>query len=129
LSKDESISLFQTFGIDPNVAGEIEGDESVSGVYAQKKNAESWTTNPALAYKFAIASMPPGKRMVVILSADVMDNPGLFLSGPDGFYKLMSIHQKSDENEVLSLGSIRVNRVVWSTFPKTSMKMKSFLSV
>jgi len=128
LSKEEAVGLLRGLGVSPDFADELEGDAVVGGTYSPQKNADSWTNEPAIAYRFATASVPPGKRMIVILAADVAENSGTFLSGPDGFYNLLSLRSKSDENEVLALGPVRIGRVVWSTLAKSSPKMQNFLS-
>lgn len=52
-----------------------------------------------------------------VVFADVAQNPGVFLAGPDGFYDLANLGIFFDEEESIALGPVVVSAVTWVAYP------------
>jgi len=77
---------------------------------ARGSGISSWTDEMEVALGFT-----GGRKVPIILHALVEENPGIFMSGPGGLYKVNSFATFADkESEVLAAGSVKVYMI---TFP------------
>lgn len=71
----------------------------------------SWSTSKKVARDFAEGG---DRGMSVIFHASVADNPGRFVAGPGGLYKVQGFEQYDSEKEAIGLGPIKVFKVEWN---------------
>lgn len=89
------------------VVGEIEKNFTFE---PRGSGISSWTNDMDVARMFS-----SGKNVPIILHAWVQENPGTFVSGPGGLYKIRSFASYADkESEVLAAGPVEVYMI---TFP------------
>ena len=86
------------------------GEIETSFTFEPRSGISSWTSDMDVARMFS-----SGKKVPIILHARVQENPGTFVSGPEGFYKIRSFASYADkESEVLAAGPVEVYMI---TFP------------
>ena len=101
----------------------LKGSVETSYTYAPKASS-SWTNNRSVAKTFAKRGTSPdptwatwssqNRPYAVVLHARVSDNPNMFVTGPDGLYKLKKIEALfGNEHESIALGPIRIFKVEW----------------
>ena len=82
----------------------------------------SWTLDKSSAEPF---THPSQLRLAeidediyrIIMTAKISDNPGKFISGPDGLYKVRGFDIFEDEIEIIGLGNnIKVSRIDWELY-------------
>jgi hypothetical protein len=91
------------------------GREDVSAVVRGKPKSEdesSWTNNWTVAANFARDEI--GGGIAVVFAAEPGDNPGTFIEGPGGFYKLPYLDVFSRERESIALGPVKISAVYWA---------------
>ena len=110
---------------DPPPSGEAEG----RFLYEPLGNAvSSWSSKRSVAEDYADVSKSSFSasqlrgRYCVVLTAEASDNPGIFLSGPDGLYRLHAAVQFSKEAEALALGPVRFTSASWVAADPTKAK-------
>jgi hypothetical protein len=101
----------------PGPSGQVEGRFRYEPV---GNGVSSWTTDRKVAADYADPSKTffTGKQLVgrygVVLSAEASDNPGRFLVGTDGLYRLHAAVQFVKEAEALALGPVRFSGASWT---------------
>jgi hypothetical protein len=76
----------------------------------EHEGASSWTLSKDVADDFAQDSSMPYS---VILAANISDNPDKFVTGPDGLYDVNGLNNFTTEQEVISLGDVKVAGIKW----------------
>jgi uncharacterized RmlC-like cupin family protein len=71
----------------------------------------SWTLDKAAAEEFASTREPTWWS--IVLEATVADNPGTFISCPDGLYKTKMAADYEEESEVIALGTVKFKKAYW----------------
>lgn len=114
--------LYRGMVLSGDILGEILGREDFPpyGVetldrfvkIARDDSSSSWTSIPDSARVFTRRT-PKGKYSVIVV-ANVADNPGRFIEGRNGFYKLRELSDLEIEQESIGLGRIRVHKIHWS---------------
>ncbi len=101
----------------PGPSGEVEGSFRYESV---GNGVSSWTVDRSVAEDYANPSKTffTAKQLVgrygVVLSAEASDNPGRFLAGPDGLYRLHAAVQFVKEGEALALGPVKFSGASWT---------------
>jgi len=94
------------------------GTADVSATYrASRGAATSWTEDRQMAVEFAKNAFADrydtGAEYTLVLVARVSDNPKVFLSGPDGLYKLKVPSGYKKEREALALDAVKIHSIEW----------------
>lgn len=104
-------------GIGDAVRRPASGGASLGGwTYVPTKGVDSWTTSPSSAAVYSGADSSNGRveRLRVVFVARVDGNEDSFISGPDGLYNVKGFDAYTDEDEVLCIGPIKVDKVYWA---------------
>ena len=119
----------------------LKGSTETSYTYTPKA-ASSWTNDRSMAKTFAKRGTSPDPKWAmwssenrpyaVVLHARVSDNPNMFVTGPDGLYKLKKIEALfGKEHESIALGPIQIFKVEWKNMypypPQEPEKEESYI--
>lgn len=77
------------------------------------KFASSWTSDKDTAVGFSYSRQHDDFTYALILEANVDENDGSFIAGPDGLYNVPEFSNYEHENEYLGLGTIKVSKIEW----------------
>lgn len=96
---------------------EIRGSKSGRGTvearmkYTPRKGASSWSTSKTTARDFSVRGGVA--EYGIVMHAAAGDNPGRFVIGKGGLYRVEPLDDYASEKEAVGLGTIRVYKIDW----------------
>ena len=54
------------------------------------------------------------RSVSVVFVAEPADNPGVFIEGPNGFYKIRGLDNFSRESESIALAPVKISGIYWA---------------
>ena len=107
--------MYEALKLDEITKDNFSGIKEANFTFTPNKGigATSWTTSIADAGSFSGDNVSHDKPWRIIMIANVNENPKKFIVGEGGLYNVSGFDVHAEENEVIGLGEIKVQKLIW----------------